>query len=244
MRVLVASSNWGGISSREIEMLLTEVASHLVQLFRKPPVGTIVVAPTPIKDQDPITPYRPSLQEPFTVLLSARANYWCQFAYQFSHELCHVLSDYERLGEGPNGWFQEAICESAAVFTLRRMAQTWRSCPPFRGRTDYAESLANYAGDRLSRYECRLPPDTTLAAWLLSEEESLRQNRYQRDKNAVVAYILLPIFESQPAGWNAIRKLPDSAAMLRDYLLDWHARVEPADRSFVKRVLDAIAYSP
>ena len=69
----------------------------------------------------------------------------------------------------------------------------------------------------------------------------LRHDPCQRDKNAVVAYTLLPIFESEPAGWNAIHRLPDSSAMLGDYLLEWQARVEPADRPFVKRILEAFA---
>ena len=237
MRVKVVSSNWADACSHSIEVLLTDVASHLVGLFWELPSGTIVVAPTPSADDDPITPYRPSPQAPFTILLSARDGYWSQFAYQFSHELCHVLSDYERLGEGPNGWFHEAICELASVFTLRRMAERWRTCPPYPGRTDYAESLASYADSNLSREERRLPVGTTLSDWLLSEEESLRQDRYQRDKNAVVAYTLLPIFESEPAGWNAIRRLPNSSAMFEDYLREWHLLVEPLDRPFVKRIL-------
>ena len=79
----------------------------------------------------------------------------------------------------------------------------------------------------------------TLSTWLWSEEESLREDRYLRDKNAVVAYSLLPIFENDPAGWNAIRRLPASSAMLMDYLLEWHTSVEPADKSFVKRILEA-----
>ena len=79
----------------------------------------------------------------------------------------------------------------------------------------------------------------TLSTWLQSEEEGLRADRYLRAKNAVVAYSLLPIFESDPAGWNAIRRLPASSAILKDYLLEWHASVEPADKPFVKRILDA-----
>jgi hypothetical protein len=157
----------------------------------------------------------------------------------FSHEFCHVVSDYERLGEGPSGWFHEAICDLASVFTLRRMAQRWPMEPPYPSWADYAVSLASYAQDYLSCEERQLPTGMSLSAWLLSEEEGLRKDRYQRDKNAVVAHSLLPIFESEPAGWNAIQRLPDSSAMLVDYLLEWHASVEPADRPFVKRILNA-----
>ena len=80
----------------------------------------------------------------------------------------------------------------------------------------------------------------TLSTWLRSEEESLRQDRYQRDKNAVVAYSLLPIFETEPVGWNAIRRLPDSTATFQDYLLEWHRQVEPSDKPFVTLVQSAL----
>lgn len=237
MQLKVANSNWGDASSQSIEVLLTDVASHLTLPFRQPPSESIVVAPTPNVDDDPITPYRSSQEAPFTILLSARDGYWCQFAYQFSHELCHVLSDYERLREGPNGWFHEAIYELASVFTIRRMAEQWRTSPPFSGRTDYAESLAGYADNCLSKQERRLPVGTTLCDWLLSEEGGVRQDRYLRDKNAVVAYSLLPIFESEPSGWNSIRRLPTSSAMFQDYLGEWHSQVEPIDRPFMERIV-------
>ena len=55
----------------------------------------------------------------------------------------------------------------------------------------------------------------------------------------MVAYSLLPIFEDDPAGWNAIFSLPDSSAMFRDYLIDWHSQVEPVDKPFVTRISDA-----
>ena len=236
MRVRVVGAHWGDASSQSIEVLLTDVASHLTLPFRETPSGIIVVAPTPNAHDDPVTPYRPSRQAPFTILLSARNGYWSQFAYQFSHELCHVLSDYERLGEGPNGWFHEAICESASVFTIRRMAERWRTCPPYPGRTDYAKSLADYAKNCMFKQERQLPAGMTLYEWLISEERSLRQERYLRDKNAVVAYSLLPIFESEPSGWNAIRRLPTSSAMFIDYLSEWHSQVEPIDRPFIERI--------
>ena len=243
MMITVSPYGWGTALPINVQVLLEDTASHLNRLMRDQVGGTVIVVPAPCDDFSPRTHYRPSPNDPFFIQLTARDTYWSQFAYQFSHELCHVLSDYERLGEGPNGWFHEAICESASVFTLRSMAERWRICPPYPGRTDYAESLASYADSYLSREERRVPVGTTLSDWLLSEEESLRQDRYQRDKNAVVAYTLLPILESEPAGWNAIRRLPNSSAMFEDYLREWHSLVEPLDRLFVKRILDSLAKS-
>ena len=119
------------------------------------------------------------------------------------------------------------------------MAETWPTNPPYPNWADYSTSLASYAEGYLSCQKRQLPAGMTLAAWLQAEEGSLRHDRYQRDKNAVVAYSLLPIFESEPAGWNAIRRLPAPPSMLMDYLVEWEECVDPQDRPFVKRIRDA-----
>ena len=239
MMITVSPYGWGSALPVNVQLLLEDTASHLNRLMRNQVGGTVVVVPAPCDDFNPMTHYRPSPNDPFFVQLTARDKRWAQFAYQFSHEFCHVLSDYERLGEGPNGWFQEAICEIASVFTLRRMAERWPSSPPYPNWSDYAGQLASYVENCLSKEERRLPEGMTLSPWLLSEEESLRQDRYQRDKNAVVAYTLLPIFESEPSAWNAIRSLPTSSAMFQAYLIEWHTMVEPADKPFVTLVQSA-----
>ena len=225
----------------DIQILIEDTASHLNRLMRDPLVDTIIVIPAPCDDFTPRTHYRLSPNDPFIIQLTARDNYWCQFAYQFSHELCHVLSDCERLEGYPNNWFHESLCELASVFTLRCMAETWQDNPPYPGRCDYADSLAAYAEELLSRKERQLPTDMDLSTWLQCEEESLRRDRYQRDKNAVAAYILLPIFENDPAGWNAIRRLPSSSTMFRDYLPEWQTLAESTEKAFVKRIVDAFA---
>ena len=239
MDIAVIDCDWGGALPSDIEMLLTDVASHLTVTFREIPKGNIVVGATSSPDDNPVTLFRSCQEEPFTILLSARGRHWSQLAYQFSHELCHVLSDYERLRDSPNNWFHEAICELASIFTIHRMAETWPLRPPYANWAHYAQSLSRYAEEYLAPVERRLPAGMTLSKWLLSEEEGLRDNCRQRDKNAVVAYSLLPIFESEPGVWNAIRRLPHSSAMFREYMLEWHSWVEPAEKPLVKRILDA-----
>ena len=237
MNLTVAPYGWGTALSIDVQLLLEDTASHLNRLMRDQVGGTVIVVPAPCDGFSPRTHYRPSPNDPFFIQLTTRDKKWAQFAYQFSHELCHVLSDYERLAEGPNGWFHEAICETASVFTLRRMAERWPSSPPYSNWSDYAGQLASYVENCLSKEERRLPVGMTLSPWLLSQEDSLRQDRYQRDKNAVVAYTLLPIFESEPSGWNAIGNLPDSSAMFKDYLSEWNSQVEPLDRPFIERIV-------
>ena len=87
-----------------------------------------------------------------------------------------------------------------------------------------------------------------------SGEDNLREASFRkqfvdfsqsdRDKVAVISHALLPIFESEPAGWNAVRNVPVTKGPLTEYLADWYAQVELADKPFLKRILDAFGLTP
>ena len=243
MQLHVQQADWGVARRDNIEGLLKNTASHLDRILRTPFEGTIHVKPTP-PDQPcvPRTLYRSSHADSFVIWLSARDHKWAKFGYQFSHEFCHMLSGFENLKDNPNNWFHETICELASVFTLRRMAERWQTNPPYSNWADYARALRDYWRERLSRQEVQLPEGVTLRSWLSSQEESLRKDEYQREKNDLVAYALLRIFESAPEGWNAIRNFPTSSGCMADYLVDWHSSVEPEDKDFVLRISNTFDY--
>ena len=236
MEITIEPYSWGEARPTDIRTLLSDVGSHINRLMRDPFAGSIQVVPAPCGDFIPMIHYRASRQDLITIQLTARDKKWAQFAYQFAHEFCHALSNYALLRSNPNKWFHEALCELASVFTLRRMAETWPTLPPYPNWADYADSLASYADDLLADEERHLPVGITLATWLSTHEAELRNNAYLRPKNAVVAYTLLPIFEEEPEGWNTIRKLPVSSGSLTEYLEDWHQRVDAADERFIKRL--------
>lgn len=239
MKIDVEQSDWGEAMHSDIEALLADVASHVNRLLTKPVSDHILVVPVSGPDAVPMTLYRNSTVVPITVQLTARDRKWSQFAYQFSHEFCHILSNYERLRDNRNQWFHEALCELASVFALRRMAERWPTRPPYPNWANYSPSLARYADDLLDNENSRLPSDLTLGHWLSAHEEQLRSDPYLRDLNAVVAYHLLPTFEAEPSGWNAVRSLPNSSGYLMEYLADWYECVDSTDKPFVKRVLGA-----
>ena len=239
MIIDVEPFGWGAASPEDIGILLADVSSHLDRLLAEPVVEQIRVVPESGLDVVPITLFRHAQSGPITIQLAAQDTYWAQFSYQFAHEFCHVLSDYERLGDNPNKWFHEALCELASVFTLRRMAERWPTQPPYPNWTDYAPAFSNYADNLLSDENRQLPKGPTLATWLPKHETELRQDPYIRDKNAIVAYQLLPLFEEEPSGWNAVRSLPSSTGILTEYLADWHECVQSTDKPFVERVIGA-----
>ena len=240
MEITIEHHGWGKAELTDIGALLSDVASQLNRLMWEPFTGPIRVVPAPCRDFTPMTHYRISRQDPITIQLAARDRSWAQFAYQFAHEFCHALSNYELLQANPNGWFHEALCELASVFTLRRMAETRPTQPPYPNWADYAGSLASYAENLLSDEERQLPPGMSLGIWLSVHEEELRRDPYLRPKNAVVAYTLLPIFEDQPKGWNAVRKLPNSTGTLAEYLAAWCQQADEVDKPFVKRLVGAL----
>ena len=158
MKIKVQPDGWGHALPRDIEAVLTDTASHINRLLSAGVTEHVHVIPAPETDWTPRTHVRRSPNAPIFIQLTARDRKWVQFAYQFAHEFCHVVSDYERLENNPNNWFHEALCELASVFTLRRMAETWPVQPPYLKWADYAGSLARYANDLLSDRERQLPP--------------------------------------------------------------------------------------
>ncbi len=240
----VSQTDWGNIQPNEIAVLLQDTAFHINRLLRVPFDEKIQVDPSQV--DHPKVLYRSSTREPYIIWLSVRDDLWCKFAYQFSHEFCHILSDYQKIKENPNNWFHEAICELASVFTIRRMAQRWRTLPAFPNRTDYAAELRDYWQNLLNNKEAQLPENMTLQNWLSLREDELRENpvakQKQRDNQALVAYQLLPLFEEMPNGWNTIHRLPNSSEKLSDYLVSWHKAVDPDDKAFVAKIAEAFDY--
>ena len=251
MIIEVQACDWGNISASDIEVLLNNVAEHFTEHLRDPFSGHIQVK----RGNPPKTLIRsiPG-QGPITVQLAVRDSYWAQFAYQFAHELCHALTDYEQLYWSDNAWFHEALCELASVFVLRRMGETWQTSPPYQGTTDYAPKITEYADDLLAKDRRQLPKGVALAEWLCEREDDLRKSASianngrisddARDQYAVVAYQLLPIFTASPEAWNTVPKLPVSDAPLHGYLVDWYRNVDPKDRAYVGSIMEKFSMDP
>ena len=254
MDVRVQEADWGDADRQNIERLLWDVASHITRLLRDPLTGSIMVEPTPSTDDVPVTFPRSSPQEPYTVQLQARGKLWAKFAYQFAHEFCHVLSDFERLKWNPNNWFVEAVCELSSVFTLRRMAERWPAQPPYPNWTSYAAWLASYGVSAPAAIGHVSLLSDAVKQVVSCEEDHLREaslrnefgefSQGDRGKVAVISHALLPVFESEPAGWNAVRNVPVTKEPLTAYLSDWYTQVDLVDKPFVQRILDIFGQTP
>lgn len=185
--------------------------------------------------------------------LATGETYWSQVAFQFAHEFAHALARHTRepakagdRGHRPNLWLEESICETASLFALRAMAKEWATDAPYPHWSSYGASLAGYARQRLDDSAKDLPAGKPIGPWLRTNEPALRKDSVNRALNNVVASRLLPVFEAEPSGWEAVtylnlgRRAAEPGLALADHLADWRAACPPRHRAFVTRLAAAL----
>ena len=240
--VEVAPGDWGDVDPRDVQLVLESVAKE----FLAGSVGVekdlkFRVMP---RSGAPRVLYDRGVSGEYQILLTARDERWFQYAYQFAHELCHVASNFDRKLRvdddhgSANQWFEEALCETASLYTLMRLAVRWRTLPPTRNWIGYGDTFAAYA-EKLVQEPHRQLGHRSLSEWYSENSDSLRHNPYMREKNEIVAGQLLPLFEEHPEYWRAIAYLnPNAASSAKPfaaYLADWYAA--SPDKALPARVL-------
>lgn len=235
-RITVNKADWGDAPVANIEAVCRSVARELVEVFPKRKLDAIVIDRSRTV---PITLFKTSAKGERQVNLNVSGTYWCQFAYQFGHEMGHILCNY-RNAKNPNLWFEESLCETASLFAIRRMATTWKTRPPYPVWKDYARHLGEYAEDYIRTQE-KLSRET-LPAWFVRNEPALR--KIERPKiHAIAAHILLPMLEKEPKHWKALNMLNQFDASkeltFAEYLADWHGRVPDEHKPFVADIAKA-----
>ncbi|HEX6734502.1 MAG TPA: hypothetical protein VF096_06790 [Azonexus sp.] len=238
----VRPGGWGNASKESIETALYAVADTLMsQLPRKLAVPIVVRhsdgAPVALYDRGPAGEY--------LVHLHASGENWHLYVYEFAHELCHILSNYEEnVGADTtkyNQWFEETLCETASLYTLQKLAATWETAPPSPRWSNEARKLRRFFDHLIAEGHRQLPAHTPLHDWLVEKEEHLRKDPYLRKENEVMAKLLLPLFQDNPQNWEALNYLnldPDDARnTLRDYLGNWYDNAPAEHKQFVRNVL-------
>ena len=169
--LMVMNGDWGVTSLRTIGEVIGSARDVLVDAFGAQPDAAIRVSPWQL---DPM-----ALDDcrPYEIRLAARDSYWSQYIYQFSHELCHVLTGFDRYREHRHKWFEETLCELASLFTLYQLSETWATNPPS-SRPDYARFFrefaphhATYARDLVERTDH--PSGEQLPAWFADNIEPM-----------------------------------------------------------------------
>jgi hypothetical protein len=231
---LRVTGDWGGGSAADVKAVCHSAGVEFFQHFGDRKWEPITIAPD---KAGPLVVYGRSEQGERRVLLNTRDTYWSQYAFQVSHEYCHIACNY-RDSRKENLWFEESLCETASLFTLRSMARSWAMKPPYPNWKDYGASLAAYAGQRIA--EAEPLKDQSLAEWQRAHSAELRKNPTDRAQNQVVAVALLPLFEKEPSHWRAVGYLNQAPAneelSFDAYLRDWRRRAPAEHQPFISQI--------
>lgn len=217
--------SWDLDDLEKVTNILYETAAHIYSHLRDKPEFRVVVGYD--RESGPISLYRSGDEDFDRVLLSnTPLEYRPQIMYQFSHEYCHVISDYNRIRstDSKNEWFHEALCELASIFVLHSTEES---------------ALKKYIDDYLEESRDILAGIEDFGSWILSKEEGLRTRaagRHDRKTNAVVAYRLHPLFSQYPALWNTLWHLPKSDSKLTVYIEEWKQAIDDRDSSLLDKL--------
>jgi len=246
--IRVARGDWGDATEENIERVLRSAAEQLQQFCpcRRNP---IVVEHT---EGPPRVLYRKGTKGETLVRLNVTGTYWAQFAYQFAHEFCHICCGYEKKAgrSNPNQWFEESLCETASLFAIRRMADAWKTNPPYPNWRDFVKHLDSYAADLLANDKRKLPSQMTFAQWFTLNESKLRENNgCDRDRNGVIANnILLPLLEKNPESWEAVACLNAEPSCepggFAQYLAVWRRATTDNHRAFIQGIAETFGVQP
>jgi hypothetical protein len=174
--------------------------------------------------------------------LDTGGTFWCQYAYQFAHEFCHILCGY-REGGKCNKWFEETLCETASLFTMRAMVKAWEDDPPYGHWKSFRHSIRQYVDDVITkRSKVMEIYKDGLGGFYRAHRAELAREPCDRELNGAMSLVLLRLLEEKPEHWEAVRWLNHThgprGETFQRYLLRWHDAVPERHRSFVRRVAE------
>lgn len=240
----VEDGGWGTARIQDMEKVLGSVADVLLPYFPQRASDRITVE---YSKQGPLILPGKFHNGAHRVLLNVKDTRWDQFAYQFSHELCHIFTNFEHreISRDTAGrdhqWFEEALCEAVSLIALNRLASSWEHSPPYPGWEEYAPAFREYADRLLDQRRPRMQPGAPVAQWYRANQMDLNANPYLREKNEFLAARLLTLLENTPGSLEAIGYLnlegSPSSKSLSAYFESWYSRCPEKYRAFIRQVI-------
>jgi hypothetical protein len=157
---------------------------------------------------------------------------WCSLAYQFGHELGHVLCnswESDAKPRNPCQWIEETLVEAFSLRGLAILADQWALAPPFTRDGGYASSIRDYREAILTRSRA-VARDQGIAAgfgaWFKTHQTLLDQDGGVDAARAAVPTMLDLLLADATAieDLGALNRWPGrSGVPLPDYLALWES---------------------
>jgi hypothetical protein len=166
------------------------------------------------------------------IIVDIGENAWSQLAYQFGHELGHVLANSwqpHAKPKPPCQWLEEAMVEVFSLFGLGRLSESWKQEPVFPGDNAYGGAIADYRQNITERYK-KLGAEQGLvkdsATWFTKHRSGIEVAGLNPFAQAM-ALILLREYERAPecmGSLGALNRWPGrSGVPVEEYLQQWQA---------------------
>ena len=236
--IKVTPNIWGGAKTTDIHKVLESTARQITPYIWQKKLNPINVGRS---QTGPIVLYRRGPNGEYLVRLNTQKTFWSQYAFQFAHELGHIICGYKK-GDSSNMWFEESICETASLFALINMTDEWNNKPPYPIWKSYAPAFKKYAKDRLKKYPW--PKNTSIQEWYKKHKNSLEKNPTNRERNVRISSRLLPLFINDPSGWETVafinNQKSDKKVSFKNYLHNWKKQLKTsAQEKFVSQIISA-----
>jgi len=239
----IEAEGWGGASPEDIRKVLESTGRELLKHI---PQNKIIRIHVVASDTVPQVDFKRAANGEYTVRLAVKGRFWAQLAFQFGHELGHIVSHYERINDNKigieNKWFEETVAEAASLFVLARMAETWKTDPPYMNWKSFAPALKEYL-DKLLK-DAEIPAVEKMPQWFNDNRPALKADPHLRERNRVVAIHIFKMLERDPSQWEAFRYLnlgrPDATNSFESFLENWYFSAPKKNKGIVKEVVDLL----
>ncbi len=164
------------------------------------------------------------------IVVDIGVNAWSQLAYQFGHELGHVMGNSWRWKvetPPPSRWLEESLVEAFSIRGLARLADGWQRDPPFAGDAAYADAIRKYRSNLIEKYRqgTETAPIADLAQWFRASRQTLDHAAGVGRNEGPAIVAILAALEADTGNvedLGALNRWPERSSLpLEEYLRRW-----------------------
>ena len=242
-KLYIYEEGWGDSHPNDVAAVCVSVAETVCRVIR-PDADRIPTVMIMYGEIGPISLTKRGPNGEYYVILESKDRRWAQLAYQFSHELGHVLCGDLSLKE-PQAWFEEAFCEALSLWTLDEMGKSWKTKPPYNNWKSYAPYITEYIEDVRKKAD----KPQSIKNWYGLHRNYLNKNRYDRAKNLIVAIKLAEMFHQDNGHLKSFyfmrRKGKHTSVDTLDWLLDdWQVNAPERYKSTPQVISKMLGVTP
>ena len=240
--LVIEGEDWGDVETNEVH----EILSSTLSLFQ-PSSPTLQKHPIVVSQtvDDPKALYELRDGHAYHIQLTAKNRHWCQYVFQFAHELGHIMCNFRKENHA-NLWFEESICELASLYALSKIGNKWAKVHNNTNAKSYAQEFEKYRIHRIK--ESSYPENFQLNAWWNQNRSILSKNPHLRKQNIWIALTLYDLFDQNPSiAWSTCFYLNNSPthrkADFEQYLQTWkNACPERNQKEFIEQIISRFQF--